>query len=189
MIFMSGAHAKHNNEAALVKAVDAGCQVKTSSTDCNPLIFNPNTVHVQLWLGSRDCSLVPRARYVVVQITRSLTHRATGSFSTISLNNEFNRASLLSSVKLLPLPCRWRSHRTQSQGWLFASTLHKPPTVAVICVANCNYQACVCASKCVHVLVQNPIFPWKWKDQQGWTSQMCLPPLKAITRSNLFIWV
>lgn len=47
---------------------------------------------------------------------------------------------------LLPsLSCRWCNHRTQSQDWLFASTLHKPPTVTVIVRLIVTTQCmCVC---------------------------------------------
>lgn len=87
--------------------------------------------------------------------------------------------------KLLPLPCRWHSHRTQSQGWLFASTLHQPPTVAVIVWLIVTTQ---CVRVCTDAESDLPM------EMKGPTVvnlpdvPACLP-LKAITRSNLFIWM
>lgn len=137
--------------------VCAALRWRLESADCS----SHNIVRVQLWLCSRDCSQVHPSTSVVVQVTRTFTHRAAGSAYASWLNSEFNIASLFffCQTAAFTLPLAQSSH-TKSRLVIcisFASTTN----CRCHCVANCNYQAsvcvcvcaCVCACVCVRVRV------------------------------------
>lgn len=167
---------------------------QNSVTDCNPLTIVAQQ-RIQVWTRSHDHSHAPLTQCTAVQITSAFTKSSkaeerAGSVHAGWLNNELNRAAFLfflffqTTAFTLPLA---QSPHTKS-GLVICIYFASTTNCRCHCVADCNYPVCACVCMCTDAESDLPM------EMKGPTVvnlpdvPACLPP-KAITRSNLFIWM